>query len=111
MDGGTLHVLGIEPTDQEQDFGYLATWADLGNYRVRVEHRWGTNTFAPRKDQPRDTGLLYHVRGKDQIWPQCIEFQVMEHAVGDLWMLSGTGVLAPVEDTSASEPTSIRWGP
>ena len=104
MDGGTLHVLGIPPTDQEQDFGYLATLADIGNYRARVEQRWGTNTFAPRKGQPRDTGLLYHLRGADRIWPQCIEFQIMEHNVGDLWMLSGTGVFAPVRDVSATEP-------
>ncbi len=65
----------------------------------------GRNTFAPRKDQPRDSGLLYHLRGDDKIWPQCIEFQIMEHNVGDLWVLSGTGVTAPVDDPSASEPT------
>src|SRR5690242_9128791 len=42
MDGGTLHVLGIPATDDEQDFGYVATLADLGNYRARVEQKWGT---------------------------------------------------------------------
>ncbi|HZX42796.1 MAG TPA: DUF1080 domain-containing protein, partial [Myxococcaceae bacterium] len=105
MEGDTLHVLGIPPTDRDQDFGYLATWADLGNFRARVEQKWGTNTFAPRKDQPRDTGLLYHLRGEDKIWPQCIEFQIMEHNTGDLWMLSGTGVFAPVKDPGADEPT------
>jgi Domain of Unknown Function (DUF1080) len=105
IDGGVLHVLGIPPTDEEQDFGYLATLADVGNYRARVEQKWGTNTFAPRLGQLRDSGLLYHLRGADQIWPKCIEFQIMEYNVGDLWMLAGTGVFAPVEDTSANEPT------
>src|SRR5215470_9171032 len=63
MDAGTLHVLGIPPTDQQQDFGYLATLADVGNFRARVEQKWGTNTFAPRLGQRRDSGLLYHLRG------------------------------------------------
>ncbi len=110
MEGDTLHILGIPATDQEQDFGYLATWADVGNLRARVEQKWGTNTFAPRKDQPRDSGLLYHLRGGDQIWPQCIEFQIMEHNTGDLWVLSGTAVTVPVADPSAAEPSFNSLG-
>ena len=102
MEGDTLHVLGLPDSDEAKDFGYLATSADLGDYRARVEQKWGTARFAPRKDELRDTGLLYHVRGQDQLWPQCIEFQVMEYSTGDLWMLSGTGVRAPVKD--GSEP-------
>ncbi len=105
VDGGTLHVLGIPSTDEEQDFGYVATLADLGNYRARVEQKWGTNTFAPRQGQPRDSGLLYHLTGPDQIWPQCIELQIMEHNTGDLWVLSGTAVTVPVSNPSASEPS------
>ncbi|MGZ6059325.1 MAG: 3-keto-disaccharide hydrolase [Myxococcaceae bacterium] len=110
MEDDMLHVLGIAPTDQEQDFGYLATRDDLANFRARVQQRWGTNTFAPRKDQLRDSGLIYHLRGEDKIWPQCIEFQIMEHSVGDLWVLSGTGVTATVHDPSASEPTFDALG-
>jgi Domain of Unknown Function (DUF1080) len=104
MDGGTLHVLGLPATDEEQDFGYVATLADIGNYRARVEQKWGTNTFAPRMNQLRDSGLLYHLSGADQIWPQSIEFQIMEYNLGDLWMLAGTGVFAPVDDPSSSAP-------
>src|SRR6516165_5759404 len=37
MDGGELHVLGIPATDQQQDYGYLATLADIGDYRARAE--------------------------------------------------------------------------
>jgi hypothetical protein len=111
MEGDTLHILGIPATDQEQDFGYLATRAEVGDYRARVRQKWGTNTFAPRLNQLRDSGLLYHLRGDDKIWPQCIEFQIMEHNVGDLWVLSGAGVTAPVHDPSAAEPTYDPLGP
>src|SRR5215470_10622124 len=105
IDGGVVHILGIPATDQQVDYGYLATLDDLGDYRARVQQKWGTYTFAPRLGQLRDSGLLYHLRGPDQIWPQSIEFQILEYNVGDLWMLAGTGVFAPVKDTSASEPT------
>jgi hypothetical protein len=105
IDGGTLHILGIPATDQSVDFGYLATLEDFGDYRVRVQQRWGTKKFAPRLGQLRDSGLLYHLNGADQIWPQCLEFQIMEYNIGDLWMLAGAAVFAPVADTSASEPT------
>src|SRR5215469_1313299 len=40
MEGDVLHVLGIPPTDQAVDFGYLATRVDVGNYRARVEQKW-----------------------------------------------------------------------
>ena len=56
-------------------------------------------------NQLRDSGLLYHLSGADQIWPQSIEFQIMEYNLGDLFMLAGTGVFAPVDDPSSSAPT------
>src|SRR5262249_23710981 len=80
------------------------------NYRARVQQKWGTNTFAPRLGQLRDSGLLYHLRGPDQIWPQCLEFQLMEYNFGDVWLLAGVGVFAPVADTSATEPTFAPLG-
>jgi len=105
MEGDLLHILGLPPSDKEKDFGYLATWEEFHDYRLRVEQRWGTNTFPPRKGQPRDSGLLYHLRRPDEVWPQCVEFQIMEHDTGDLWMLSGTGVTTTVADVHASPPT------
>jgi len=104
MDGGTLHVLGIPATDEEQDFGYVATWDEFHDYRLRLEQKWGTATFPPRQNQPRDSGLLYHLHAPDQIWPRCVEFQIMEHNTGDTWMLSGTGLTATVADVHASPP-------
>src|SRR5512132_2266620 len=80
-DGGVLHVLGITPTSGGEDYGYLATRDDFGNYRLRLEQKWGTAKFPPRASDPRDSGLLYHLRGADQIWPQSLEFQIQEQDV------------------------------
>jgi hypothetical protein len=104
MEGDVLHILGLPATGKPKDFGYLATWDELHDYRLRLEHKWGTQTFAPRKNQPRDSGLLYHMHLPDRIWPRSVEFQIMEHAVGDTWMLSGTGLTTTVADARASPP-------
>src|SRR4051794_8928226 len=59
MEGEVLHILGLPATGLPKDFGYLATWEYYGDVRVRVEQKWGTATFPPRLNQPRDSGLLY----------------------------------------------------
>jgi len=107
--GGVLHVLGITPTSGGEDYGYLATRDDFGNYRLRLEQKWGTAKFPPRASDPRDSGLLYHLRGADQIWPQSLEFQIQEQDVGDIWLLSGVGLTTHL-DPSASVPTFLPLG-
>ncbi|RPH66757.1 MAG: DUF1080 domain-containing protein, partial [Myxococcaceae bacterium] len=110
MEGDVLHILGLPATGTAKDFGYIATWDEFGDYRLRLEQKWGTQTFAPRKNQPRDSGLLYHLHLPDRIWPRSVEFQIMEHAVGDAWMLSGTGLTTTVADVGASPPTFAPRG-
>ena len=104
MEGDVLHILGLPTTGKSKDFGYVATWDEFHDYRLRLEQKWGTATFPPRQNQPRDSGLLYHLHAPDQIWPRCVEFQIMEHNTGDTWMLSGTGLTATVADVHASPP-------
>ena len=65
MEGDVLHILGIPSNGLPKDFGYMATWDDFGDVRVHVEQKWGTGTFPPRLNQPRDSGLLYSMRGPD----------------------------------------------
>jgi hypothetical protein len=104
MEGDVLHILGLPTTGKSKDFGYVATWDEFHDYRLRLEQKWGTATFPPRQNQPRDSGLLYHLHAPDQIWPRCVEFQIMEHNTGDTWMLSGTGLTTTVADVHASPP-------
>lgn len=99
---GALHVLGL-PAGEEPPFGYLVSNAKYQHYRLRLEQRWGERTFAPREGLPKDSGLLYHVSGPDQIWPQSAEFQIQVGDTGDLWLLSGVRAESRV-DRSGGEP-------
>ena len=97
LEDGVLHVLGIEPPAGDQEFGYVSTRDDYADYQLRLEQRWGTRKFAPRADSVRDSGLLYHMRGDDGVWPQCVEFQIQENDIADLFMLGGIGATVRVD--------------
>jgi hypothetical protein len=97
IEDGVLHVLGNEPPAADQEFGYVGTRDEYGDYQLRLEQRWGTRKFAPRTDSVRDSGLLYHMRGADQVWPQSVEFQIQENDIGDLFLLSGVGLTTRVD--------------
>ncbi|MFT4175103.1 MAG: ThuA domain-containing protein [Luteolibacter sp.] len=84
---GVIHVLDIPVTDIPEEFGYFATNDDYRNYRLDFEYKWGEKKFAPRKDKKRDSGVIYHMWGADQIWPRCMECQVQEGDTGDFHLL------------------------
>ena len=102
-ENGTLHVLGVE-NKGEREFGYLATERSYQNYHLRLEFRWGTKRFAPRADKKRDSGVIYHVTGRDQVWPQGVEYQIQEGDTGDFWLLGGTTLTTTVESVQPDEP-------
>lgn len=108
VEGGELRVLDVAPTAGDRDFGYLLTDKRYANYRLRLQYRWNTQKFAPRMDEPRDSGVLYHVAGRDQIWPASPEFQILEGGTGDLWLLEGTNFTATVNDPGAKQ---LKYNP
>jgi hypothetical protein len=117
MDGSdVLHVLGNAPPAGDQEFGYLATRSEYSNYRFQLDQRWGTQKFAPRADAVRDSGLLYHMRGDDVVWPQSMEFQIQENDIGDLFLLGDAGATTPVDPTmngmfkEGGQPRLLRGG-
>jgi hypothetical protein len=89
VENGLLHIMGIEPTSSEAESGYLATNQEYENVRIRVEYKWGMKRFPPRLENKRDNGLLYHMVGKDVVWPTCVECQIQETDVGDVFLLGG----------------------
>ena len=82
---GLLHVLGPNYRGPlRAGMGYLATEREYENYHLSVDYKWGTRRYEPRTLWKRDSGVLYHVpTGLDLVWPDCIEYQVMEHNTGD----------------------------
>lgn len=114
VEDGTIHVLGKE-------FGYIATNKTYKDFHLTLEFKWGIKKFPPREDQKRDAGILYHVSEDiDKVWPRCIEFQIQEGDVGDIWLLDSAsmelkGVRTPrinyyrVEKFKDNEKPNGQW--
>jgi len=41
-----------------EEWGCITTKEEFSNYKLVVEFKWGTQTFAPRADNARDNGIL-----------------------------------------------------
>lgn len=63
--------------------GYIRTQQDYSDYALHLEWRW--------PDKPTNSGVLLHLTGSDQIWPKCIEAQLMDQHAGDFYAIGGTG--------------------
>jgi hypothetical protein len=82
-ENGQLHITG-------QHYGYVATkQTNFTNYKLVAEFKWGEKTWAPRESNARDSGVLVHCGGKDQVWPKSIECQVIEGGTGDILVVNG----------------------
>jgi hypothetical protein len=74
-------------------FGGISTKEEFQNYHFRAEFKWGKAKFPPRKNQKRDSGILYHANGPHGadfgFWMSSQEFQVQEGDCGDYWGVAG----------------------
>src|SRR5947209_15869473 len=83
LTNGMLRISG-------QYYGYLATReTNYSNYKLIAEFRWGEKTWPPRETNARDSGVLVHFVGKDQVWPKSIEGQIIEGGTGDILVVDG----------------------
>ena len=82
VEDGALHISG-------QEFGFACTEKEYENYRLTAEFKWGTETWKPRKDRARDSGILFHYVGPDKVWGKSIEFQMIEGGTGDILVVDG----------------------
>jgi len=101
---GEVHVSGTE-------YGYFITQQDYDNYYLRLEFKWGQATHPPRKDKARDSGILYHVVGPNQVWPKSIEFQMIEGGTGDVILVGGALLTRTGETRSKGRFDRIGKGP
>lgn len=82
---GMIHISGAE-------YGYIITKEEYENYYLRAEFKWGEETHPPRGGLARDSGILFHVVGPDQVWPTSIEFQIIEGGTGDVILVGDSGL-------------------
>jgi len=82
VDDGVLRISG-------EEFGGLITEGAYADYHLIVEWKWGDETFAPREDRARDSGLLLHCVGPDRVWMQSQECQIIEGGCGDFIIVGG----------------------
>jgi hypothetical protein len=103
---GAAHMYRDAAPDSAQAFGYIVTRSEYSHYHLRFEYKWGTKKFAPRAKGKRDAGLLYHVVGKDGVWPRSVECQIQEGDVGDIFTVS-TRIVALVDPKTTNAVLNI----
>jgi hypothetical protein len=106
IEEGALHFYKDAAADSQQPFGYIATEQEYSSYRLRLEFKWGGKKFAPRTKSVRDSGLLYHVTPTDKVWPDCVEYQIQENDVGDIYAVS-TQVTSPADPQTTNMVVTI----
>lgn len=79
-----LHVSG-------QIYGGLSTKREYSNYHLKAEFKWGTRKYEPRLNDKRDSGILYHAKGRHgafwNVWMLSQELQIQEGDIGDYFAL------------------------
>lgn len=108
------HVFSVVKLDGEnvirisgEHFGAITSKKEYENYHLRLMFRWGQLKWIPKKDRPRDSGLLYHAVGPDGadfgFWMRSQEFQIEEGNCGDYWGVAGGIEEVPALKKSDSE--------
>ncbi len=91
-----------------QTWGSLVHDADLSNYHLRLEYKWGAKSWAPRDRQPPNNGLLYHTHGTPGevfgTWQPSLEFEIMKGSTG---MAVAVGSKVRARTTVTSDPTLV----
>lgn len=98
-------------------YGGLTTLKEFGDYHFSCEVKFGEAKWKPRLDRARDSGLLYHCTGKHSafwnVWMRCLEYQVQEENLGDIFLLAGTAADFPTSPNEKIVPgvPDRRWDP
>ncbi|MFB3906204.1 MAG: DUF1080 domain-containing protein [Acidobacteriota bacterium] len=97
-----------------EEWGAITTREAFRDYHLIVEWKWGGETFAPRKQSARDSGILVHGVGADGAaggcWLESIEHQIIEGGCGDLIIVAGANRPSLTAETR-SEGRQLYWHP
>jgi hypothetical protein len=93
---GCVHMYADTPDTARGDFGVIVTDGTYSRFHLDFEYAWGPKKLEPRKEMPRDAGLLYHIADPNQrtwgIWPVSMEYQIQEGDTADLVFLKVRGL-------------------
>ncbi len=89
-----------------EEWGCITTNDEFRDYRIILEYKWGEKTHGSRETKARDSGLLFHSKGKDggysNTWMHSIECNIIEGGTGDFIVVgdgtdkfSATSLVAP----------------
>ena len=70
--------------------GYLMSKKSFRNFKLTVEFRWNTDSTFVRKNNSKNSGVMYLVPKEtpDELWPKGIQFQIKDGgATGDFVLL------------------------
>lgn len=91
-----------------ETWGALVHHADLRDYHLRLQYRWGAKRWAPRLGQPPNNGLLYHTHGAPGAvfgtWQPSVEFEIMQGSTG---MAVAVGRDVRLRTTAALDPSLV----
>lgn len=90
-----------------QEFGQFMTKEAYENYHLIVEWKWGEQTWEPRVDKARDSGILVHCVPPDKVWNKSIESQIIEGGTGDIICVEGARLT--VGDTTRTSGRFDRY--
>ncbi|MGI6573882.1 MAG: 3-keto-disaccharide hydrolase [Fermentimonas sp.] len=107
-DSGYLRISG-------EEWGCITTLDEYSNYRIVLEYKWGEETFSPREDKARDSGLLMHSVGEDGahggIWMCSIECNIIEGGTGDFIVVGDGSENFSITSTVASSEKGKPYSP
>lgn len=94
LNNDPLNVFTVVTEDNEpairisgETFGILVTKKEFENYHLKLQFKWGELKYPPRKDQKKDSGILYNSVGSEGawggVWMKSLECQVQETDCGD----------------------------
>jgi hypothetical protein len=74
--------------------GYLMSGQTFSNFRLTVEYRWNTDSTFVRKNNKKNSGIMYlvPVDTPDTLWPMGVQFQIKEGSTGDFILLRNFGL-------------------
>lgn len=89
---GSIHMYADTDPAETVPFGVIVHDKTFSRFHLSLEYRWGGKRFAPRKNDIRDAGVIYHASNTGKIWPDSVEYQIQEGDTGDIVYLPKSGL-------------------